>query len=72
MNIIENMPCKFDTETTLFLSEIVRQISELIDEMRELLSRIYSAFESVYNERILEFASHKGIQSPSKLQGPYA
>ena len=143
MNIIENMPRKFGTETTLFLSEIhaiqaivrtkennIRTIAqilgvtpsaasqtvtrlrkkgfvqkvrgiknekevslvltpkgriaydnhekiheqiyeriagcigELTDEERAFLARIFSAFESVYNERILELASHKSIQDP--------
>lgn len=46
-------------------------IGELTDEERAFLARIFSAFESVYNERILELASHKSIQD-SCIEGPFA
>jgi DNA-binding MarR family transcriptional regulator len=148
MNIIENMPRKFGTETTLFLSEIhtlqtigrtedcnirtiaailgvtpsaasqtvtrltkkgfvqklrgiknerevslvltangriaydnhekvheqiyeriTGRIGELTGEERVFLARIFSAFESIYNERIIELASQKGIKD-SSIQDP--
>ncbi len=50
---------------------IAGRIGELTDEERAFLSRIFSAFESVYNERIVELASHKSIQSPC-IEGPSA
>ncbi len=49
---------------------IAGRIGELNEDERALLTRIFSAFEAVYNERILKLASGKtqqgsGIQEPS-------
>jgi DNA-binding MarR family transcriptional regulator len=46
-------------------------IGELTDEQRAFLARVFSAFESVYNERIEELASCKSIQNPC-MKGPSA
>lgn len=48
---------------------IARSIGELTDEERVFLARIFSAFESVYNERITKLAAHKNIHG-SSICGP--
>jgi|WetSurMetagenome_2_1015567.scaffolds.fasta_scaffold03873_9 DNA-binding MarR family transcriptional regulator len=42
---------------------IAGRIGELAEDERALLARIFSAFEAVYNERILELASNRAAQA---------
>lgn len=44
---------------------VAGRIGELTDDERVFLARVFSAFESVYNERIQELTSCEGKQEPS-------
>lgn len=46
------------------------RIGELAEDERALLARIFSAFEAVYNERILELAANKAAQGSSIQEPP--
>lgn len=49
---------------------IAGRIGELTEDELASLARIFSAFESVYNERIIELASQKGMKD-SSIQDPF-
>ncbi|MDD4651582.1 MAG: MarR family transcriptional regulator [Methanothrix sp.] len=50
---------------------IAGRIGELAEDELALLARVFSAFEAVYNERILELAANKAAQSPEFRSRPH-